>query len=64
MTQYTIPMDVQTTSPQNFVGTHGTPSGTNDDDSGVLVSDEVYEPHHPMLDVFRQSYLDGWMSHD
>jgi hypothetical protein len=43
-------IDVQTVSPQNFVGTHGTPSGTNDDDSGELVSDEVYEPHHSVRD--------------
>jgi hypothetical protein len=37
---------VEASSPQNFVGTHGTPSATHDDDSGVLVSEETYEQHY------------------
>ena len=36
-------IDVETVSPQNYVGTHVAPSSTHDDDSGVLVSDESYE---------------------
>ena len=57
-------IDVQATSAQIFVGTHTAPSGTHDDDSGVLDSDETYEQYYgvrdPMLDALRQSYLHGW----
>ncbi len=47
-------IDVQVASTQNFVGTHTTPSGTHDDDSGVLGSDEDYEQHYG----FRDDMLD------
>ena len=57
-------IDVEAASPQIFVGTHTAPSGTHDDDSGVLGSDEAYEQHYrfrdSMLDALRKSYLHGW----
>jgi len=60
-------IDVEGSSPQIFVGTHGAPSTTHDDDSGVLDSDETYDQYYgvgdPILDVFRQSYLHGWTHH-
>jgi hypothetical protein len=47
-------IDVETVSAQIFVGTHTEPSGTHDDDSGVLGSDETYEQHYG----FRDDMLD------
>jgi hypothetical protein len=48
-------IDGPASSVQIFVGTHTTPSGTHDDDSGVLDSDETYDQCYgvrdPMLDA-------------
>ena len=58
-------IDVQADSAQIFVGTHEAHSGTNDDDSGVLDSDETYEQYYgvrePILDVFVVTVLFAWL---
>ncbi len=49
---------MEASSPQNFVGTHGTPSVTHDVDSGVLVSEETYEQHYGFVPTNLFSWLD------